>query len=102
MRINMLGPLEVEAADRELVLGAAKERSLLCTLALTPGSVVATEALIRALWGDEAPASARKTLQTYISNLRQALGADTIGTHPSGYVLSVEPNDVDVVRFRAL
>ena len=76
VRISLLGPLQVEGEPGTVVLGAAKERSLLSALALTPGSIVSTDALIAALWGDDPPAAARKTLQTYVWNLRQALGAD--------------------------
>jgi DNA-binding SARP family transcriptional activator/pimeloyl-ACP methyl ester carboxylesterase len=83
-------------------LSAAKERSLLSTLALSPGHTVSTDALITALWGDDPPSAARKTLQTYVWNLRRSLGADVIATEPAGYTLRIAPADVDVGRFRAL
>ncbi len=102
VQINLLGPLRVDGASDEVALGATKERSLLSALALSPGAVVPTESLIGALWGDTPPAAARKTLQTYVWNLRQALGSDIIATEPSGYVLRLGPDDVDVSRFRAL
>jgi DNA-binding SARP family transcriptional activator/pimeloyl-ACP methyl ester carboxylesterase len=102
VRIRLLGPLQVDGAPGDVSLGAAKERSLLAALALHAGAVVSTDALVRALWGDQPPASARKTLQTYISNLRQALGGEAIETDPSGYALHVVPDDVDVARFRSL
>jgi DNA-binding SARP family transcriptional activator/pimeloyl-ACP methyl ester carboxylesterase len=102
VRVSILGPLQVDDVPGSVVIGAAKERSLLSALALRPGSIVSTDALIGALWGDDPPAAARKTLQTYVWNLRQALGADTISTEPTGYVLRVDADDVDVSRFRAL
>ena len=102
MQVSLLGPLQVDDVPDAVVLGAAKERSLLAALALSPGSVVSTDALIRALWGQDAPAAARKTLQTYVWNLRQALGADAISTESPGYVLRVAAEDVDVTRFRSL
>ena len=101
MRISLLGPVHVDDAPGTVNL-AAKERSLLATLALRAGTIVSIDALIRSLWGDEPPSSARKTLQTYISNLRQAIGPDAISTHPSGYRLDVDPDDIDIHRFRAL
>jgi DNA-binding SARP family transcriptional activator/pimeloyl-ACP methyl ester carboxylesterase len=101
VQINLLGPLEVLGAPGDVMLSAAKERSLLSTLALSPGLVVSTDALVRALWGEEFPESARKTLQTYVYNLRLTLGADRIATDPVGYMLRVEPDAVDVVRFRS-
>ena len=102
VRISLLGPLAVDGEPGEVVLRAAKERTLLATLALRPGVVVGPDALIDALWGDSPPASARKTLQTYVSNIRRELGPDVIATTASGYRLSVEPDDVDVSRFRSL
>lgn len=102
VRVSLLGPLQVDGAPGAVVLGAAKERSLLAALALHPGAVVPSESLIRALWGEDPPATARKTLQTYVWNLRQALGADVIVTEPPGYALCVTPDDIDVGRFRRL
>jgi DNA-binding SARP family transcriptional activator/pimeloyl-ACP methyl ester carboxylesterase len=92
----------VDGSLGSTVLGAAKERSLLAALALNPGAVVPTDLLIAALWGENPPAAARKTLQTYVWNLRQSLGTEAIATEPPGYALRIAPDDVDVVRFRAL
>ena len=101
--MNLLGPVCVDGADGgEVSIGAAKERSLLAALSLRPGSVVAVDALIDAIWGETAPPSARKTLQTYVSNLRRSLGSDAIATYPSGYSLTWRPEDTDVGCFRSL
>lgn len=101
--MRLLGPVDIEADDgRAVVLGAAKERSLVAALALAGGAVVSTEALVWALWGEDPPQAARKTLQTYIWNLRRALGSDRVVTDPVGYRLSIEAEAVDVHRFRAL
>src|SRR4051812_46662650 len=102
VRISLLGPLHVDGELGTVKIGAAKERSLLSTLALSPGTIVSTDALITALWGEEPPSSARKTLQTYVWNLRQAFGNELIATDPAGYTLCVAPDDVDVGRFRTL
>ncbi len=103
MRVRLLGPIEIDTDEGQPVtLSAAKERSLVAALALAGGSTVATDSLISALWGDEPPSAARKTLQTYVWNLRQALGADFVVTDPVGYRLEVGRHDVDVHRFRAL
>lgn len=101
--MRLLGPVEVESDDgRLVVLGAAKERSLVAVLALAGGAAASTDSLIWALWGDEPPAAARKTLQTYVWNLRKALGANTVITEPAGYRLRIGPGDVDIDRFRTL
>ena len=101
--MRLLGPVALETDDGgALTLGAAKERSLVAALALAAGTSVSADSLIWALWGEEPPAAARKTLQTYVWNLRQALGTDRVVTDPVGYRLAVEPDDVDVHRFRRL
>lgn len=103
VHVRLLGPVEIEAdGGGTHVLGAAKERSLVAALALAEGAVVSTDALIWALWGEHPPAAARKTLQTYVWNLRQALGAERVVTDPVGYRLGIAPEDVDVHRFRNL
>lgn len=86
----------------EVHIPARKERALLAFLALRAASVVSAGELTRALWGDEPPRSATKTLQTYVSALRRVLPAGTIETTPGGYRLAVPPDDVDVHRFEQL
>ncbi len=102
VRVSLLGPFQVDDLPAGVVIGAAKERSLLAALALNLNAVVPVDSLISALWGESPPSAARKTLQTYIWNLRQVFGADVIATVAPGYVLRIAPNDVDVSRFRSL
>jgi DNA-binding SARP family transcriptional activator/pimeloyl-ACP methyl ester carboxylesterase len=102
VRVSVLGPLEIESDIGVVELAAAKERSLLAVLALNAGSVMSAELLIDALWGNAPPPTARKTLQTYVSNIRKAVGSDVVTTEPTGYMLRVAPDDVDVARFRRL
>jgi DNA-binding SARP family transcriptional activator/pimeloyl-ACP methyl ester carboxylesterase len=102
VQVAVLGPVKVHTADGEVPLRAAKERSVVAALALRAGAVVGAETLIDAVWGDSPPASARKTLQTYISNIRRALGAEVVATDPNGYVLAIDRDAVDVLRFRRL
>lgn len=102
MRVELLGPFRLDDVPPGVSISAAKERSVVAALALSPGRSVPVEALIAALWGDDPPPAAHKTLQTYVWNLRQVLGAEAIATEPPGYVLRVEADDVDVHRFRAL
>src|SRR5262249_4277807 len=58
------------------------------------------DVLIDAVWGEFPPVSARKTLQTYVSNIRRTLGADVVATDPNGYALQVKPDEVDLLQFR--
>ncbi len=84
------------------MLNAAKERSLVAALALAGGATVSIDSLIASLWGEEPPGAARKTLQTYVWNLRRALSSERIITEPVGYRLRISRDEVDVHRFRAL
>src|SRR5262249_5381435 len=55
--------------------------------------------LIDGVWGDEPTAGARSTLQTYVSNLRAAIG-DVIVRDDGGYRLAADPEQVDAVEFQ--
>src|SRR5919204_179764 len=64
-----------------------------------PGGIDgAVEALIDGVWGEEPTPGARSTLQTYVSNLRAAIG-DIIVREDVGYRLVTEPEHVDAVQF---
>jgi DNA-binding SARP family transcriptional activator/pimeloyl-ACP methyl ester carboxylesterase len=102
VQVDVLGPIRVRVDEGDLVLSASKERALLAALAVNAGTIVSPDSLIDAVWGELPPASARKTLQTYVSNIRRTLGADIVGTDPNGYVLQVPREAVDLLQFRGL
>ncbi len=103
MLAGLLGPFRWLGDDGvELPIPARKERALLAFLALRAGSSVSGAELTQALWGDEPPRSATKTLQTYVSALRRILPPGTIETTPGGYRLAIAPDDVDAHRFERL
>ncbi len=56
--------------------------------------------LIELVWGEEAPRTAEKTLQSYAARLRKALGPDSIERVGAAYRLQIDPDAVDVVRFQ--
>src|SRR5262249_60936407 len=82
--------------------GGEKQRALLALLALRANEVVAREWLLEELWGDEAPATAVKALQVYVSRLRKVLPSGALVTRPPGYVLEIDPDQIDVHRFGRL
>ena len=109
MHFRILGPLEVRDQGREPIIAASKQRTLLAILLLHPNEVVSSDRLIEELWGERPPASAAKSLQVYVSRLRRALdgepgnGADgVIVTRGGGYLLRVEPEELDLARFERL
>ena len=105
MNFRILGPLEIRAGDTPVPLGGPKQRILLALLLLDAGRVVSRDRLIDALWGEDAPATASHTLDAYVSRLRKVLDGDgraRLATCAPGYVLRVDPDDVDLDRFETL
>ena len=102
MEFRILGPLEVVYDGEPLALGASQQRALLAVLVLHRGETVSVDRLIDALWGEQSPATAAKTIQVYVSHLRKTLGAGAIVTEGRGYRLEVAAERVDVSRFDAL
>ena len=102
VEFRILGPFEVVEGDRRLVLGGPKQRAVLAILVLHRGEVVSTDRLIDDLWGERPPATAAKTVQVYVSNLRKALASDLLVTQGHGYLLRTAPGQLDLDRFEAL
>jgi DNA-binding SARP family transcriptional activator/predicted negative regulator of RcsB-dependent stress response len=107
MEFRILGPVEVWNGAQRLDLGGSKPRALLAVLLLDANRVVSTDRLIDQLWGEAPPSTARNLVQAYVSRLRQALhqssdrsaAAPVLATRPSGYLLRVEPGELDLDRF---
>ncbi|WP_067226130.1 BTAD domain-containing putative transcriptional regulator [Streptomyces sp. NBRC 109706] len=104
LKFSVLGPLTAEYDGRPLALGPLKQRLVLATLLLRPGSAVSVDALAEAVWNDDPPRTARKNLQVYVSGLRRALApaGDRLVQAPGGYLLRVAEAELDVSRSRAL
>ena len=95
MDLGVLGPV-IASRDGELLgLGGPRQRAVLALLVLHAGRPVSTEQLIDGIYGDEPPSGARRTVQTYVSNLRGVVG-DVIVPHGSGYLLHAERDDIDL------
>lgn len=109
VRFGVLGPLAAwTTAGEPVVVPEAKVRLLLAALLSREGRAASVSSLTDDLWGEHPPGNPGNTLQTKVSQLRRALdraepGARELVTHqPAGYVLAVEPGELDVHRFRAL
>ena len=86
MEFAILGPLRVTGPDGPIEINAPKQRALLAMLLVSHRSdVVSAERLIDVLWDEDPPPTANKALQVHVSQLRRALGAETIVTRPTGY-----------------
>jgi DNA-binding SARP family transcriptional activator len=101
---------------------APKPRQVLALLALHADRVVPIASLVEELWSDRPPRSARTTLQTYVLQLRELIGAalargtaqasgteperrtakDVLLTLPGGYLLCAGGGTSDVREFDRL
>jgi DNA-binding SARP family transcriptional activator len=110
VQVGVLGPVEVARDGAPVALGGTKERHLLAILAARANTVVSTDALTEELWGGRPPATATKTLQTYVTRLRRALEPDRpagaapeiLATAGDGYVLRLPAPALDALAFEAL
>jgi WD40 repeat protein/DNA-binding SARP family transcriptional activator len=111
MEFRILGPLEVvDEEQRRVRLPGPKTRALLAELLINANQVVSVDRLVEAVWGEDAPDTAAKTLQTYVLQLRKAVepgrAPGTTGeillTREAGYLLAVRPEQVDALRFQCL
>src|SRR3954451_14705637 len=103
MEFRILGPLEVRREHVALALGGIKPRAVLAVLLLHANEPVSADRLALALWSEEAPRGAIKTVQVHVSRLRKALGdAEIVATTPAGYRLRVRPGELDAERFELL
>src|SRR5919204_1424076 len=102
MEFRVLGPLEVYEGGRALPVGGARQRALLAILLTRANEVVSTDRLIDELWAEQPPATALNTLHYHVSQLRKTLGADRILTRAPGYLVHVEPGELDLERFVSL
>ena len=102
VEFSVLGRLEVRIDGEAAPLGGPKQRALLALLLLNANGVVSRDRLIDALWGEQAPESAQRSLDSYVSRLRTLLGADRIERHPPGYLLRVAPEELDLEQFEQL
>ncbi|GAA0492260.1 XRE family transcriptional regulator [Paractinoplanes deccanensis] len=103
---GVLGAVEARIDGRPVDLGHARQRSVLAVLLVEAGRPVTVDQLVDRVWGEDAPQRATGALYSYLSRLRRAV-ADAgdkvaIERRPAGYVLTADPQSVDLHRFRRL
>lgn len=100
MRFCVLGQFEIDNGAVPVDLGTGMLRRLLVVLLSRAGQPVAVPDLVEALWPDEAPANASKTIQLYVHRLRKRLAdPDRIVWQPTGYAVQVGPGELDATEF---
>lgn len=101
-RFGVLGPLQViDAHGRCLQLRGERQRLLLAMLLFRANRPVPIQRLVAAIWPDEPPKSWASNLHTYISRLRERIGAVRLDRDGAGYRLRVGVDDLDLLSFRA-
>ena len=102
MEFRILGAIEVIDADgQSLALGGSRCRAMLAALALEPGTSLSRERLIDRLWAAP-PASAAHAVAVFASRLRHVLGRQRVRCHGAAYRLELDPDELDLARFRFL
>jgi DNA-binding SARP family transcriptional activator len=101
VELGVLGPIELRREGECVALGGGKQRLALGLLTAWRGRVVPVDALIDGLWPEGAPVRPRKTVQLYVTRLRQALGlgADAIRSESAGYRLDPTVVTIDADAF---
>jgi DNA-binding SARP family transcriptional activator/WD40 repeat protein len=106
VRVLVLGPLAVEYNGRPLHVAGSHRRRLLACLASRAGRVVSVDAIVGALWGEDPPATATRTIQSHVARLRRSFAAvdgELIETAAGGgYRLTLDPAAVDATEFERL
>jgi DNA-binding SARP family transcriptional activator len=110
MGFRLLGPVEVWAVSGRVEVGPPRQCAVLAALAADAGRPVPVDALVRRVWGDDPPERARRTLHTYVTRIRRIVeqarpaGDRSAGVvlRAAGYLLDVDPDRVDLHRFRRL
>jgi len=73
LRAQLLGPVRAWMEERELELGARRQRAVFAMLAMRPNRVVSCQELINGLWGSDPPASVVNGIHIYVAGLRREL-----------------------------
>ncbi|MFJ7219527.1 BTAD domain-containing putative transcriptional regulator [Amycolatopsis sp. NPDC098790] len=111
VRFTVLGPLELLRDGFDVAPSTPKVLQLLALLVMHPNRVVQVDTMVQELWENAPPKTVRTTLHTYIYHLRRCIeenelapsGAVTVlERKPPGYVLRIDPGQVDVFEFHQL
>jgi len=103
LEFRILGPLDVVDESGPVDLGGKRQRATLAILLLNANRVVSVDRLADDLYAGAAPATALKQVQRQISELRKALGSESvIETRSPGYVIRLAPEQLDLTLFERL
>jgi WD40 repeat protein/DNA-binding SARP family transcriptional activator len=107
LEFRILGPLSVRVDGEPVPIGGPKQRALLALLLLGANRVVSRDRLIGELFAEQSVNSADHALRNHVSRLRKVL-SPAVGheprlvARPPGYLLRVDPGELDLERFERL
>jgi WD40 repeat protein/DNA-binding SARP family transcriptional activator len=104
LEFRILGPLTLRVDGVSLPIGGPKQRALLAMLLMSANRVVSRERLIGELFPAQDVESADHALRNHVSRLRKVLrpaatDEPRLVARPPGYLLRVEPGELDLDTF---
>lgn len=110
MELRLFGELEVWSAGQSLEVGTPRQQTVLAALVVDARRPVAIDTLVNRVWDNDPPANPRAVLYSHLSRIRRLLGqaaslggpAVCVERRHAGYVLDLDPDLVDLHRFRRL
>lgn len=99
--LSLLGPIHATRGSHRLDVAGDKERTVVVALGLAEGARTGVGTLIDAVWGEDPPRSAIRSLRTYIYRLRARGWESLIETTEEGYSLAVRQDSIDAVALEA-
>jgi DNA-binding SARP family transcriptional activator/tetratricopeptide (TPR) repeat protein len=102
--------VQLISRDRVVDLGPPKQRLAFAALVIDAGRPVTVATLVERVWGEDHRVDARNALYAHIMRIRRVLdevrrAGDTpaaLVRGPAGYTLDIDPEQVDLHRFRRL
>ncbi|MDS1271410.1 BTAD domain-containing putative transcriptional regulator [Lipingzhangella sp. LS1_29] len=101
MDFTVLGPVSASLPGTTVPLGGPRQRCVLGVLLVELNTSVPVDRLVELLWGEDPPRTARAIIQVQVSHLRKAVPG-VIQTSSGGYRAEVDPERVDLHRYRRL
>lgn len=104
MLFRVLGSVDAAAGGQRAAV-SGRRRAILAVLLAADGRTVTTDRLVDAIWGDDPPPSARKSLQSHVSRLRARLQEiapdepEAVVSEPDGYRVDLDAHDLDARTF---
>jgi DNA-binding SARP family transcriptional activator/tetratricopeptide (TPR) repeat protein len=108
--LRLLGPVHLWTGSTEVPAGPPRQCAVLAALAVDAGRLVPVDLLVDRVWGEDPPERARRTLHAHITRIRRTVEQVAAGAgrpvavlrRSGGYLLDVDPDQVDLHRFRRL